>query len=298
MRNVLTHDGTHPALPYRLIDIVSAIVILEVSDVFAPSDHTFVLAAYKKNPYVRDTIASLKSQTVPSNIILATSTPSSYLDDICSELNIEMHVNPSPRLAGDDWNFGYEAARTPLVTIAHQDDYYDPSYTERILAALNERHAEGPLIAFTDYFEMREGVRVASNALLRIKRLMLAPLRVRALSSRRWVRRRILAFGDPICCPAVTFVKPNVGRCPFDTSFINSCDYKTFVDLANRRGSFIYLPEQLVGHRIYPGSATSRNLADNIRAGEDLEILSLLWPRPIAHLVNALYSLSEKSNDL
>ena len=34
------------------------------------------------------------------------------------------------------------------------------------------------------------------------------------------------------------------------------------------------------------------------RKKEDLEILSLFWPKPIAKLINSVYALSEKSNDL
>ena len=63
-------------------------------------------------------------------------------------------------------------------------------------------------------------------------------------------------------------------------------------------GRFVYISKPLVGHRIYAESATSLNLGEDIRKGEDLEILSTLWPKPIAKLVNGVYALSEKSNAL
>ena len=201
---------------------------------FTPQDHTFVVCAYKENPYIGDTIASLQAQTAATRVILSTSTP-------------------------------YDAAETPLVTMAHQDDYYDPTFVERMLAALNTYDASELLIGFTDYFEMRDGERVDNNTLLRIKRVMNAPLAHRCCNGSTFVKKRILSLGDPICCHAGTLVKQNLGASPFDTTYKNSCDYKTWVDFARMDGRFVYVPEALVGHRIYAESATSLNLGEDIR---------------------------------
>ena len=265
---------------------------------FLAADHTFVLCAYKENPYIRETIDSLRSQTVRSNIVLSTSTPNEYLKDICEDYSLRMLINTHPHLAGDDWNYGFDHAGTRLVTIAHQDDYYAPDYVESVLKTLN-KYKEGEVsIVFTDYFEMRGDERVHSNWLLRVKRLMNMPFRFDALNGHKLVKRRVLSFGCPICCPSVTLVASNVGMSPFDTRYKNSCDYKTWVDLASREGRFVYVPEALMGHRIYPGSATSHNLEEDIRKGEDEEIMATLWPRPVAHLINRAYAVSEKSNEL
>ena len=43
--------------------------------------HTFAICAYKDSPYLEACIRSLKSQTVPSEIICTTSTPSRYLTE-------------------------------------------------------------------------------------------------------------------------------------------------------------------------------------------------------------------------
>ena len=134
-----------------------------IRDRFTPQDHTFVVCAYKKNPYIGDTIASLQAQTVTTRVILSTSTPNDYLREVCDTYQVPMVVNPHPHLAGDDWNYGYDAAETSLVTMAHQDDYYDPTFVERMLAALNTYDASELLIGFTDYFEMRDGERVDNN---------------------------------------------------------------------------------------------------------------------------------------
>lgn len=262
------------------------------------SDHTFVVCAYKENPYIEETVSSIMEQTVKSEVILSTSTPNNYIRQVCKRFGIRMVVNPKPHLAGDDWNFGYNSAKTKLVTMAHQDDYYHPRFLETVLAELNKRARGDELISFTDYFEIRGNDYVERSLMLNVKRIMNAPFRFAFLNSRPFIKKRILAFGDAICCPAVTLIKQNVGHSPFDTTYINSCDYKTWVDLACRPGSFIYIPNRLVGHRIYSESATSKNLGENIRKGEDLEILSTLWPMPIASLVNFVYAKSEKNNEL
>lgn len=267
---------------------------------YTAKDHTFVICAYKENPYIGATIESLKSQSTPGDIILSTSTPSSYLEDVCRQFSIRMVVNPHPHLAGDDWNYGYNAATTPLVTMAHQDDLYEPAYVERFIATLNQYDglSPRPTLLFSDYYEIRNGMKVENNTILHIKRAMNGVFSVRHLNGSRWIKRRVLSFGCPICCPAVMLVKDALGPSPFDTTFKNSCDYKTWVDLASLEGRFVYIPEKLMGHRIYAESATSNNLRENIRKGEDLQILSSLWPKPVAKLVNALYSTSEKSNAL
>lgn len=265
---------------------------------FTADDHTFVVCAYKENPYLESTVQSLMEQSARGNIIISTSTPNAHIRQIAVSFDIPLIVNPEPHLAGDDWNYGYNHADTPLVTLAHQDDRYEPQYLSKILDALNRYESDNVSIAFTDYYELRDGKRVENNLLLRVKRLMNAPLKAKVFNGSVFLKKRILAFGDSICCPSVTFVKENLGQSIFDTTYKNSCDYKTLVDLASAQGRFVYVPERLVGHRIYAESATTLNLAENIRKKEDAEILEQLWPRPIARAINSIYALSEKSNDL
>ena len=263
---------------------------------YTSADHTFVVCAYKENPYLEETIVSLESQEALGSILVSTSTPNDHIKGVCNRHSLRLVVNPTPHLAGDDWNFGYDAADTPLVTIAHQDDLYEPNYLTEVLAAINRYDASEVSIAFTDYFELRDGRKVASNTILAIKRRMNAPFKHTFLNGSRFVKRRVLSLGDPICCPSVTFVKPVVGDSVFDTTYINSSDYKTWVNLANVQGRFVYVPKQLMSHRIYEESATTKNLAGNIRKGEDQTIMATLWPRPLAALINSVYALSEKSN--
>lgn len=264
--------------------------------IFTEKDHSFVICAYKENPHLSETIESLKNQTIKSSIYLSTSTPNDYLKNICQKYNIKMFINPNPKNAGTDWNYAYDSAPTQLVTIAHQDDLYEPDFLEETLRSI--KNNEKFILCFTDYYELKMGKREETNTLLKIKRMMNWPLSLKTFYGNKFVRRRSLSLGCAICCPAVTFNKKNAGDSIFDTTYINSCDYKTWCDLAGLDGEFIYIKKRLLAHRIYAESATSKNLGENIRQKEDLEIFSKFWPKPIAKLINKIYSLSEKSNKI
>lgn len=264
---------------------------------FTSNDHTFVVCAYKENPFLAGTLESLLAQSVRSKIIVSTSTPNAYITSLCAQYSIPLVVNPSPHYAGDDWNYGYDSANTSLVTVAHQDDVYDSNFLSETLAAYNMYGENEALITFSDYYEIRNGDICRESALLRIKRFMNAPFKSSVLNGSGLAKRTVLRFGCPICCPAVTLNKRKLGASIFDTSLKDSCDYKTWVNLSFKRGRFIYIDKQLVGHRIYSESATSNNLRENIRTGETLAILEMLWPKSIARLINGLYSTGEKLNE-
>ena len=56
--------------------------------------HTFAVCAYKQSPYLRECLESLRKQTVRSSIVLATSTPSAFLQELADEYAAEYRVNP------------------------------------------------------------------------------------------------------------------------------------------------------------------------------------------------------------
>ena len=45
--------------------------------------HIFAICAYKESPYLEECIVSLKNQTVKTDILLATSTPNEYIENLC-----------------------------------------------------------------------------------------------------------------------------------------------------------------------------------------------------------------------
>lgn len=263
---------------------------------YTERDHTFVVCAYKESAYLEDAIRSLIHQTVKSRIIVSTSTPNAWIESLCEKYGLLLVVNRGESSIAKDWNFGYDAAETPLVTIAHQDDIYEPKFLERTLHALNRGTGENVQIVFTDYCELRAGKKVCRNKLLTVKRILLFPLRIRSLGKIPFVKGRVLSFGNPICCPSVTLVKENLGASAFDERYVNGCDYKTWAGLANKEGMFLYVPEKLMAHRIHAESATTKNVADGTRKQEDLQIMCEFWPRWVAKQIHRLYVKGEKSN--
>lgn len=264
---------------------------------FFPTDHTFALCSYRESPYLEDCILSLKSQVIRSNILIATSTPSKMIDRLGKMYDIPVFVNPNSGGIGADWNYAYQCAKTALVTITHQDDIYEPDFVGQLIMDLNG--AKDPIIWFCDYYELRDKDKVHDNDNLRIKRLMLLLLKSKTLQNSRFVRRRVLSFGSPICCPSVTYVKEKCGKGPiFSTEMKVSLDWDQWEKQSRKSGTFVYCDKPLMGHRIHANSATSELIASNMRCKEDLEMYQRFWPEWIAKRLSKLYANSEKSNDV
>lgn len=56
-------------------------------------EHTFVICAYGKSQYLEACIRSVKRQSVASKVLLVTSTPCSYIEDLCRKYGITCLVN-------------------------------------------------------------------------------------------------------------------------------------------------------------------------------------------------------------
>lgn len=258
--------------------------------------HTFVICAYKESEYLEECILSLRAQTIMSNIIMVTSTPNEYISGLAKIYNIPLYVNDGESGITQDWNFGLSKVKTKLATIAHQDDIYEPAYTEEFVRAI--RHTKKPIIAFSDYGEIRNGEKTVDVQMLKIKRIMLLPLRIRFLKGSRFVRRRVLSMGDPICCPSVMFAMGNVSQPVFNNHFICCEDWEAWEKLSRERGDFIYIAKPLMYHRIHEESTTTKTLEAGGRIEENYEMFCKFWPSPIARLINKFYTKSEESNEL
>lgn len=262
---------------------------------FADRKHAFAICAYKDSPYLEECINSLKKQTIESHIFLITSTPSEYIKHLVDKYNIPMFINVEGGIASD-WNFAISRAEADIVTIAHQDDIYEPCFAEEVLRAVNNR--KEPLIVFTNYGEIRNGVRVMKNRLLTIKRIMLLPLHFKCIQGNRWVRRRILSFGSAISCPTVSYIKENLPQEIFKEGYKSDLDWQAWERLSLLKGEFIYCPELCMYHRIHDGSATTEIIANHGRSNEDFEMFCKFWPKSIARLIARIYRDSENSNVL
>lgn len=259
---------------------------------YTSSDHTFAVCAYKESEYLEELLISLTNQTVKTNIIIATSSPNGHIQALAEKYNLPVFVNTGEKGIAGDWNFALRSAQTPLVTIAHQDDTYEPEYVEKILAATNR--AKNPIIAFTHYAELRNGEKAYSNRLLQIKKLLLSPIRLSHKSI--FLRRLSLSFGNAICCPAVTYVKDRI--LPFDATFGNNLDWNQWERLSKQNGEFVFIPEPLMCHRIHENSTTSEMIKNNVRTQEDYVIFCKFWPEFFAKWICKVYATSEESNSL
>lgn len=261
---------------------------------FTASDHTFVICAYGNSPYLQECISSLLNQSEKSSILLSTSTPSDYIRSIARKNGIEIHVNNGESGIAGDWNAAIACVKTPLVTIAHQDDTYDAEYCSRIVSAANE--STRPLIIFTDYGELRDGKIVDNTSMLGVKRFLLFPLKSRRFCSSRFFKRLPLRFGNPICCPSVTYNLVALKKPLFRTGFRSNLDWDAWERFSNLPGSFVYLNYLGMHHRIHRGSETSGCIHDNVRESEDLEMLKRFWPFFFAVLINRCYRSAQNYN--
>lgn len=258
--------------------------------------HTFVICAYKESEYLEECIASLVNQSVKSKLIIATSTPNTYIEGISKKFDIPVFVNEGESGITQDWNFGLSKVDTKLATIAHQDDVYEKEYTSEFIKAF--KGSKKPLIAFSDYGEIRNGEKTTDVKMLKIKRLLLSPLRLRILKSSRFIRRRILSVGDSICCPSVMFAIDNLELPIFENHFICCEDWEAWEKLSRKKGDFIYISKPLMYHRIHEDSTTTKALEAGERIDENYEMFCKFWPRPIARFINKKYTKSEESNEL
>lgn len=262
------------------------------------NNHTFAVCAYGESPFLEECLQSLEAQTRRTDIILCTSTPNAYIEAAAKRHGLPLYVNPV-RGGGIavDWNFAYSRAATPYVTLAHQDDVYEPDYAARMLEGL-ERYPD-TLIGFTAYCEIRQGRKVYAGQYLnlRMKKLLLTPLRFPALQKVRWVRRRCLSLGNPVGCPAVTYVKGKLPEKPFPGRFKCDLDWHTWETISRMKGRFFYIDQPLMAHRIHKGSTSAATIgADRGRRAEDLEMLKMFWPGPVARVINYFYCKSQRGN--
>lgn len=256
---------------------------------------SFAICAYKKSEYLEELVLYLKSQTVPVDIYISTSTPNDHIETIAKKYDLPLYVNDTGiKGSPSDWNFAYAQAKTPYVVLAHQDDRYEKEYAETVLNAFHQ--AKNPIIAFTDYYEIRNGEKVYDYPLRKIKDLMLKPMKI--ANKNRFIRNRILSVGFPICCPAIAYCKKNLASIDFHVGWVNSHDWEAVTRLAKRKGEFQYIPKPLVGHRIYEESQTTNTIASGARLKEDYAVLRSYWPKSIARLILKYYAKSMDSNSL
>lgn len=254
-------------------------------------EHTFVICAYGESAYLEACIQSLLAQTVSSRVQVYTSTPNALIQGLCAQYDLELIAGDGFSI-GSDWNRALASAKTDLVTIAHQDDTYAPQYAEKICQVF--RAAPDTVIAYTDYAELREdGTSQSDTRNLKIKRLMMKIMSW--FPNWAFWQQRCLAFGNAICCPAVSYQVKQMDGFRFDEHLRGNLDWIAWYHLA-KKGRFSYVPENLMHHRIHSDSETSKTISDNVRTQEDYDTFRLFWPDFIAKFLMKFYIKSQDSN--
>ena len=254
--------------------------------------HAFAICAYGESPYLETCIRSLKAQTVKSEIIICTSTPSEFLNEIAARYELPIYVRTGEPGIGRDWNFAYEAAslRADLVTLAHQDDMYLRDYTQTVLK-MKRRYPDMSLFTTASVTAMdRE---LAEPGLIEhVKSLLRLPLIFPQLNAYRCVKRASITWGNPIICPSCTYDPAMCGHEPFDEGYKFVLDWKLLEKLADRDGRWVYIRKPLIIYRVHSDAATGQCIADHTREHEESEMFDRLLPAPVAGVVKRLYRVS------
>lgn len=252
--------------------------------------HCFVLPAYGRSPYLRDCLESLRNQTLRSPIIITSSTPFDGLNELAREFGAEVLTHSPNAGIGRDWNFAVSKARTPWVTIAHQDDIYLPHFTAKTMQAAQEH--PGATLVCTAYSDIVDGsVRPTTSQSFMKRTLSEIGFLGRAAVKTPSAKHRLLRFGCPISCPTVS-LRITDGAIQFREDLDTNLDWEAWLRLADRPGAFVYIRERLLLCRIHSMSGSSNGIRSGARAQEDLMMFQLFWPEPIARLIVGAYSLS------
>lgn len=260
---------------------------------FTSKDITLVVCAYKECAYLKDSIQSIKEQTEIPQILISTSTPNAYIQKIADEFNIKVCINPHGGQV-KDYNFAMKQGNTPLVMLMHQDELLHPSFVEKVLNELN--YTKDPIIAFTNYIEMHDDIiDKKPSTMVLIKRIMLWPMKIKMLARHGFNKRLIQLLGNPIAHPTVVCVRKKMPDICFCEEYRASMDWDLWERLSREKGSFAYVSDVLLFHRMNEDNQTSKLFkTTNSRYEEETEIFNRLWPKWIVKIIMFFYSKTSK----
>ena len=251
--------------------------------------HSFVVLAYKDSPFLPACVASVCAQTVASNVVITTSTPSAYIDEVAARFGVPVKVNPQRAGIAADWAFGLAATEARYVTLAHQDDVYYPTFSEQTLDAFGRWHQA--VLCFTGYEEIDDEGQPKSSKISKIKHL----IQFFAIGGRERVGGRslhaILALGNTLPCSTVTYDRQRLGDFRFSDSLASNLDWDAWMSLLDRGETFLHVNARVVGRRHNALTETAALIRDGRRAREDLIMFRRLWPGAIGDLIAFVYRL-------
>ncbi len=260
---------------------------------YGQKDITLVVCAYKECAYLRACIESIMKQTVVPQVLISTSTPNSYIQKIADEFGVSVCVNSDGGQI-KDYNFAMKQGTTPLIMLMHQDELLHPLFVEKVLQELNK--TKDPILAFTNYIEMHNDiVDQKASLMVRIKRMLLWPLWFKPLARRGFGKRLIQRFGNPITHPTVVCVRERMPDPCFREEYKASMDWDLWERLSRENGSFAYVSDVLLYHRMNDDNQTSKLFkTTNSRYEEETLIFQRFWPDWIVKILMHFYSKASR----
>lgn len=252
--------------------------------------HSFAICAYKESPYLEECVISILNQTIKSNVIMCTSTPCDYIEQIATKYSIPLFIRNGISDIKEDWNFAYNNAKSDFVTLAHQDDVYDKFYTEEMYKKITCQHNYNDIILFlTDYLPLKSKTRTKRDINCKIRHLLRSPLKINYLAGKIWIKKAILAFGNSICCPTVTYHKNKLGPNIFTSEYKFNIDWDTFYKLAKEKGAFVYVDRPLVLYRVHDAATSKEFINNHLRVYEDTKMFRQFWPAWLVYVIMIFY---------
>lgn len=257
--------------------------------------HTFMICAYKESDYLEECIQTCLNQSSviegASCVSLYTSTPNPFIQELCEKYGIKMFSKSGGGI-GKDWNNSLSFVETKYATIAHQDDVYLSEYGSQIIKTF-EKHSDSNIV-FTDYSEIDQNSNLRSrNINLKIKT---SGLHIMNLLPTKGYQRRVYAFGNFICCPAVSYNMSRLHDFSFDESLKMTLDWDAWERIMRRKGSIHYISNKLMYHRIHEESETTVNTNDHTREKEEQAMYRRYWGKGVTNLLMKFYIYNQKSN--
>ena len=254
--------------------------------------HAFVICAYGDSPYLESCVRSLMGQTMESDIICATSTPSPYIDGIMSRYGIPVAVRDGKSDIQDDWNFAL--AQADAVTVRQPSETAVPSGVTGAAApaggvgaaALSGGEPAGrpkhPASGRLVYFSTKN----------LIKKILRLPLRLHSLADREWVKLAALRFGNPVMCPSCAYRKGYLPDPIFHSEYRFALDWDSLADMAAWPGRFICVEKPLLFYRVHDGAETKACIESHLRENEERRMFQRFWPDRFAEALMRYYRRS------
>lgn len=267
--------------------------------------HTFAVCAYKDSPYLEECLRSVTSQTVKSEVICCTSTPSSYIRELTARYQVPLYVRDGASNIREDWMFAYGKAQGRFC---HDRPSGRPIPQRLCRKAFKAWKKYPDLLLFaSDYLTIRmtekEGEMKAIpepfNMVWLVKKILRLPQRFHFLADRTWIKPEqclVWQFASAVR-PART-IKNRLGTICSHSEYDFALDWDNLYELAGKKGRFICSEKPLIAYRVHAAATTKACIEDNRRPADEMAMFRKMWPdwmvKILMHFYRKAYKEYEK----